>query len=70
MISWLMLTLYLAAAVHRLLAAREDGVCMSCHLADSMAQASAYPPIGNNKCIEEQSAVDPIRTAFNCGHPP
>lgn len=63
---WLIVVLCVAPAVQRVLAAAEVDMCMSCHLADGMAQPPAYPPVAENKCIEMQSAVDPIRTRFNC----
>ena len=69
-VPWLILALCFNVAVHRLLATDEGDVCMSCYLADGMAQPPAYPLIANNKCIEIQSAVDPVRTAFNCGYSP
>ena len=69
-VPWLILALCFALAVHRLFAAGAGGVCMSCYLADGVTQPPGYPPIATNKCIEIQSAVEPIRTVFNCGYSP
>jgi cytochrome c553 len=66
---WLISALCVAAAV-QLLAVGEGDMCISCHLADGMAQSPAYPPIASNKCIEVRSAVDPMRAVLNCGSAP
>jgi len=69
-VPWLILALGAGPALHRVLAAGEGDVCMSCHLAVVMAQPPPYPPFTTNKCIGTQSAGDPIRTAFKCGYSP
>ena len=69
-VPWLILALYFVAAVHRLLAAGEGDMCMSCQLGEGIAQPPVYTPIAKNECIEIQSAADPIRTVFNCGYSP
>jgi hypothetical protein len=69
-IPWLILALCLAPAVHRVLAANEKTTCICGLLVDGMTQPPDFPPAVKNNCIEMQSAVDPIRTVFNCGESP
>ena len=69
-IPWLILALCLAPAVHRVLAANEKTTCICGLLVDGMTQPPDFPPAVKNNCIEMQSAVDPIRTVFNCGNSP
>lgn len=64
-VPWLIVALCAAPAVHRVLAAEVD-MCMSCYLAEGMAQPPTYPPLAESKCIEIQSTLDPIRSVFNC----
>jgi hypothetical protein len=69
-IPWLILALCLAPAVHRVLAADENTTWIRCLLVDGMTQPPNCPPAVENNCVEMQSAVDAIRTVFNCGNSP
>ena len=67
-VPWLISALYIALTVHRALAAGAGDMCMSCHLADALPPT--YPTTANNRCMEMQSAADPVRMALNCSYSP
>ncbi len=44
--------------------------CAACHGADGRGKPPAYPPLAQNRSIEMESAVNPIRMVLNGGYPP